>query len=391
MCGPSRYPGATGSRRPGPSPGSSAPMSRATSTGAPADGLVFGTVSDPLLAAALWTGCGAVVATFALLFAILIMRVRLLRRLEREQRVAAIWNPLLAQCADGVPDSLPRLRPRDVEAVLELWCRAQESLRGEAQDRLREMARRVGVEAWTRRLLRSRKVHRRLLGLITLGHLRLRDQAPWLHTVIPSAAPIVSLTAARALMRIDASIGVPSLLTATARRDDWPLASVVSILRECDPQLVGPMLATAIRSLLGKNDAQGIARLLRLHVAADGERLRDTVLEVLATAVAPETLAAALAALWHPQDVRHARRLLGHPEWFVRVAAARALGRFGGEDDVARLATALADPSWWVRYRAAQALCTMPGMGPAELGRSEEHTSELQSLRHLVCRLLLEK
>src|SRR5205814_3979914 len=29
------------------------------------------------------------------------------------------------------------------------------------------------------------------------------------------------------------------------------------------------------------------------------------------------------------------------------------------------------------------------GTGPA--GRSEEHTSELQSLRHLVCRLLLEK
>src|SRR5205814_9775442 len=27
----------------------------------------------------------------------------------------------------------------------------------------------------------------------------------------------------------------------------------------------------------------------------------------------------------------------------------------------------------------------------AEVGRSEEHTSELQSLRHLVCRLLLEK
>src|SRR5205814_6457280 len=28
---------------------------------------------------------------------------------------------------------------------------------------------------------------------------------------------------------------------------------------------------------------------------------------------------------------------------------------------------------------------------PASSGRSEEHTSELQSLRHLVCRLLLEK
>src|SRR5438045_6352406 len=28
---------------------------------------------------------------------------------------------------------------------------------------------------------------------------------------------------------------------------------------------------------------------------------------------------------------------------------------------------------------------------PPDVGRSEEHTSELQSLRHLVCRLLLEK
>src|SRR5262245_62449635 len=35
-----------------------------------------------------------------------------------------------------------------------------------------------------------------------------------------------------------------------------------------------------------------------------------------------------------------------------------------------------------------------PGVQPGEdddLHRSEEHTSELQSLRHLVCRLLLEK
>src|SRR5262245_64905207 len=31
------------------------------------------------------------------------------------------------------------------------------------------------------------------------------------------------------------------------------------------------------------------------------------------------------------------------------------------------------------------------GRGMVDLKRSEEHTSELQSLRHLVCRLLLEK
>src|ERR1039458_5125994 len=32
---------------------------------------------------------------------------------------------------------------------------------------------------------------------------------------------------------------------------------------------------------------------------------------------------------------------------------------------------------------------TWDGWGTAQLARSEEHTSELQSLRHLVCRLLL--
>src|SRR5438045_7150900 len=35
--------------------------------------------------------------------------------------------------------------------------------------------------------------------------------------------------------------------------------------------------------------------------------------------------------------------------------------------------------------------CADGTLGPSAGNRSEEHTSELQSLRHLVCRLLLEK
>src|ERR1035441_6651875 len=36
-------------------------------------------------------------------------------------------------------------------------------------------------------------------------------------------------------------------------------------------------------------------------------------------------------------------------------------------------------------------LPVLPEINALQSGRSEEHTSELQSLRHLVCRLLLEK
>src|SRR5438045_8288364 len=39
----------------------------------------------------------------------------------------------------------------------------------------------------------------------------------------------------------------------------------------------------------------------------------------------------------------------------------------------------------------ARILQHVPGLRPLGQHRSEEHTSELQSLRHLVCRLLLEK
>src|SRR6266545_7738398 len=39
----------------------------------------------------------------------------------------------------------------------------------------------------------------------------------------------------------------------------------------------------------------------------------------------------------------------------------------------------------------AAARCRFPSPGPPRRRRSEEHTSELQSLAYLVCRLLLEK
>src|SRR5205814_8297666 len=66
-----------------------------------------------------------------------------------------------------------------------------------------------------------------------------------------------------------------------------------------------------------------------------------------------------------PQDEEHdrrpgARRISGHPQF-----APAAPGRGAVHED--------------------------PRDAEGEVRRSEEHTSELQSLRHLVCRLLLEK
>src|SRR5258705_8118907 len=53
-----------------------------------------------------------------------------------------------------------------------------------------------------------------------------------------------------------------------------------------------------------------------------------------------------------------------------------------------RQSTDLSGPQW---ARHALLWRRPPGTFSDPGGRSEEHTSELQSLRHLVCRLLLEK
>jgi HEAT repeat protein len=338
--------------------------------------LDFVTASDPHVGVALWSAFAALAATLVLLAAVLALRVRLLHRLARERDAAAYWIPLIARCTDSRPATLPPLRRRDADDFVLLWCRAMDSLRGQSLENLRDMAHRVGADKHARRMLQSRSHRRRLVATVALGHLHARDLTASLQTEIASSAPMPSLVAAKALIRTNPPAGIRTVLSVAARREDWPLASVATMLKECDSAEVGPALSSAIRLAIARGDDIGVARLLRLHVTAEPDDIRDAVRDSLAACADTEILAAAVTALSHPADIAHARRLLAHPEWFVRVAAARALGRIGDENDVARLTTALRDSSWWVRHRAAQALSQLPGMEPARLSEIADRQTD---------------
>ena len=333
--------------------------------------MAFDTFSDPLLEFALVSSVVALGTTGLLTLGVIGARLRLLYRLRIERGLTARWNPLIAECAERVPETLPPLSAREFEGFLVLWCRALESLRGRAQDNLRDMAKRLGVEVRLQRLVGSRSLELQLLAVVCLGHLHDRDAIPLLLERVREGPSVVSLNAARALMRIDPSIAMPHLLEATASRHDWALAHIVPTFAEVAPEQVGPVLAAAISTELFKEGrgirAGGVARLLRLHVTALGAALRPALLEVLSTSESPSTLVAALAALSHPEDIEHARRLVKHVHWPVRAAAAQALGRMGNAEDFAHLRDALGDASWWVRYRAARALCALPRVAVTEL------------------------
>jgi hypothetical protein len=329
--------------------------------------LGFATGSDPVVAVALAVGAGAILASVALLGAILLLRLRLAARLAHERRFAERWQPVLAACALGAPEQVPALEPRDVPLFLALWLRAQESLRGEAQGNLNALAARVGADRQAVLYLASGDLRREMLALVAAGHLRLAGIWPLAEALAAGAPTPVALAAAQALLRIDARRALAGVLATAARRADWPVARVGAMLRECELSDAGPALAAAIDAEreLGRTDR--LARLLRLHGALAAEAARPAVREALRAVEEPEVVAAALNALWHPEDADLARQRLGHAQWFVRLAASKVLGRIGGTADRAALEGLLGDPHWWVRYRAAQALARLPGMDRAAL------------------------
>src|SRR5215831_10933291 len=87
-----------------------------------------------------------------------------------------------------------------------------------------------------------------------------------------------------------------------------------------------------------------------------------------------------------PADHSKAAPSLSSPVW---------LFEFNGSDVMRRVFSHDGLP-WPPQYEPCSTNRISLGRAPTEFripahGRSEEHTSELQSLRHLVCRLLLEK
>jgi HEAT repeat protein len=330
--------------------------------------LAFATGSDAIVAAALAVGAGAMAVSIALLAAILFLRLRLRARLDYEQRFAERWQPVLAACALGVPDEVPALQARDGPLFLSHWLRAQESLRGEAQQHLNALAARVGADQLALHYLASGELRREMLALVAAGHLRLAGVWPLAEALAEDAPPPVALAAAQALLRIDARRALAGVLALAARREDWPIARVGAMLRECDATEAGTALAAAIDAERELASVGRLARLLRLHGALAAEAARPAVRAALEGVEAPEVAAGALNALWHPEDVDLVRARLDHAQWFVRLAAAKALGRIGAAADRPALEKLLGDPNWWVRYRAAQSLARLPGVSREALG-----------------------
>lgn len=325
--------------------------------------------SDAQTAFALTIASGALALGVLLLAAIAVLGAM---RRWRRQRTAAIesrWRNALAQAAeDPQGAALPRIGVRDLPHFLEAWNRMLESADETTAERLGTLLSLHGIDGRALRMLRKRSTRLRLAAITAAGHLR--EVRAWdeLVDLTQRSGAITSFAAARALLRIDARRALDVLSHSIPARGDWPLARLASVFEGLGPAVV----TTPLITMLLRRPRPGLDRVVKLARFGQPEKISSIVRGWLGSSTDPDVLMAALACIEDRSDLPWALGAAEHPEWRVRMAAARAIGRVGNREELPALLLLLRDSVWWVRYHAAHGLIRLEGLAPHELDALRE-------------------
>lgn len=313
---------------------------------------------------AFWIGSGSMLLAAMLAGLTILLRFKHRRDKLREQAFVTLWHPVLMQALAGdVMARLPVLHRRDHLMFLRHWNHFQETVRGEACDRLNQLARRLEMDAVARGLLRRSDQTEQLLAIMTLG--QLREATVWdeLMTLSQSADSTLSVFAARALVQIEPQQAARHILPLLLQRDDWDIMRTASLLQDSQ-DVLGQDLIGRLAGLPRDHLLRGLKLAEVLHLKLPpGEQI-----SLLAEQQPVEVVIAGLRLASGGAGVLDAiRGRMADTDWRVRVQVARALGRIGDASDVARLVEMMKDSQWWVRYRAAHALVVLPFLKSGQL------------------------
>ncbi len=303
------------------------------------------------------TGAVFLALVFLLMLQTVFLRFRLIASNRRTAALQEKWEPILVESLYQIPEILPPPpRRRDAFEFLILWNYLRESLRDEAGENLTAIARQLEINQHALKMLKSNNLRKKLLAVQTLGWMREKSAWQTLRELTKVADPVVSLSAARGLMRIEPQAALKEILPSVVGRADWAFAVVASMLREAGADIISESLTEAVIN----SPVERKARLLRLLTLAHPNVSVPAVRKIIKRTKDLEILTAGLRILQDPEDLPRVRKLLKDERWEVRVQAAICLGRIGNEKDIPKLAHACGDLEWWVRYRAAEALANLP-------------------------------
>lgn len=315
------------------------------------------------VSAALWMTIASIAASLLLLLYTLELRLQRRLRERRRANVTAHWRAVISAAVTGaaVPQR-QKLRRDERQEFLRLWVYTRSMVEGAAADRLIALARTLRLPELVSKQTSSAHVGVRLMAIQAQGYLR--DPANFAELAAATDDPnaLVSVVAAEALVAIDAERAAARLIPKIPSRRDWPRTHVFKLLQRAG-SAIGEPLYRHIRAA-SDDDA---AYLLQFVEIAEFDVRDALAVELLRSRDSPEVLAAALKVATGHAPVPRLDELLAHPAWYVRMQAAKLLGRMGRTADTGRLEKLLSDKEWWVRYRAAKALVGLPGVTSADL------------------------
>ena len=317
---------------------------------------VLESISDPVLKYLAFSVLTITGLVLLLLAQVIVYRLYSVYQDKHNRAAKRIWRPVLAEMMVADPVDVPLLKRRHQHAFLREWNRFHTVLRGDAHQRLQKLARKTRLDYIAHRYIKRGGMRELLQGIVTLGHMR--DYSIWnlLIDLVDSEHPVISLTAAQALVDIDSKNAMKFLIPYVIKRRDWPIARVAMMLKSADPVELFAIVEDAINHA----PPEDIPFLLKFLGTSHFDPVIRNIFLHLGSSEDSQIISACIDAAKDANGLEIARRHVEHPAWHVRLHVAKALGRLGTLEDVDRLVQLLSDPEWWVRYRSAQAISSMP-------------------------------
>lgn len=324
---------------------------------------------DSITTIALWSTAAVVVTTVVLFIYTVGLRVATISGERRRRSFLRRWREIFAASMLGLrltpEQKLPRVSRGDRINLLEEWNRVRSMVDGPSVDRLIKLAHTVGIPDLALHLLHHGRMRSRILAVQTIGHLRQTELCDEILALTQHENIALSVTAAAALVDIDPDLGISLVVPMISTRRDWPKTRVSVLLQQAGSARISEPMYRAIAN----EDEAGKTYLLQFARLMEAEMLDALASDLLRRSDDPGILNAALKLVSGFAGVPRIASLAKHDVWFVRMQAAKVLGRVGQEEHLSLLVALLSDSEWWVRYRAAQAITKLPFVGPNELRR----------------------
>ncbi|MCH8135976.1 MAG: HEAT repeat domain-containing protein [Proteobacteria bacterium] len=331
---------------------------------------------DGVTAAAIWSILIVLATTITIFVYTLGLRWVMVVSTHQRTQLVARWRSVFAAATlrkdDAMTISLPPFGRKQRTILLEEWNRARTAVEGESAQNLIILGERLGLPQIARSMLERRKLKTRILAIQTLGNLHDIDSRPSIQDLVTDENTALSITAAVALVQICPDRAVAMLIPLIEKRPDWPRNRVSIFLHMAGSERISEPMYRAIRSA----DNSGKTCLLQFAHQVEASVLDALVEDLIRESNDPGVLNAALKLVSGHAGVPRIAALIRHKTWFVRVQAAKVLGRVGQQEHLSLLESMLHDEEWWVRYRAAQAIASLPFLGPNKLRQLQHRQSD---------------